>query len=155
MSSRNDSTLSRRSWSMRSNNSSRSSVSPPETKRLTGGTGVNVVYDSVGRTTFLAGLDLLVPRGTMVLFGQSSGPVPPIDPQILNTRGSVYLTRPSLAHYVLTREELLWRAGDVLAAVASGKLRIRIDRTYPLAQAVEAHRALESRATMGKVVLKT
>jgi NADPH2:quinone reductase len=125
-----------------------------EVRRFAAG-GVHVVYDSVGKTTFEKSLGCLRPRGTLALFGQSSGPVPPIDPQILNTRGSVYLTRPSLAHYMLTREELLWRAGDVLAAVASGKLRIRIDRTYPLAQAVEAHRALESRATMGKVLLKT
>jgi NADPH:quinone reductase len=125
-----------------------------EVRRFAAG-GVHVVYDSVGKTTFEKSLACLRPRGTLALFGQSSGPVPPIDPQILNTSGSVYLTRPSLAHYMLTREELLWRAGDVLAAVASGELRIRIDRTYPLAQAVEAHRALESRATIGKVVLKT
>ena len=89
----------------------------------------------------------------LALFGQSSGPVPPFDPGILNTKGSLYLTRPSLAHHVLTRDELLWRAGDVLNWVAAGKLKLRIYRTYPLADAAEAHRDLESRRTNGKLVL--
>jgi NADPH2:quinone reductase len=124
-----------------------------EVKRLTGGRGVDVVYDSVGRTTFDKSLACLRPRGTLALFGQSSGSVPPFDPQVLNTRGSVYLTRPSLAHYVLTREELLWRAGDVLTAVASGGLSLRIDRVYPLSDARSAHRDLESRRTVGKLLI--
>jgi len=124
-----------------------------EVKRLTGGRGVDVVYDSVGRTTFDRSLACLRPRGTLALFGQSSGSVPPFDPQVLNTRGSVYLTRPSLAHYVLTREELLWRAGDVLTAVASGGLSLRIDRVYPLSDARSAHRDLESRRTVGKLLI--
>jgi NADPH2:quinone reductase len=122
-------------------------------KQLTGGRGVDVVYDSVGKTTFDKSLNCLRPRGTMVLFGQSSGAVPPVDPNILNPKGSLYLTRPSLAHYVLSREELLWRSGEVLTAVASGALRLRIDRSYPLAQAGDAHRALEGRATAGKLLL--
>jgi NADPH:quinone reductase len=98
-------------------------------------------------------LNCLRPRGMMVLFGQSGGKVPPIDPTILNTKGSLFLTRPTLAHYCATREELLWRAGDVLQWIASGKLKVTIDRTYPLAQAAQAHRDLESRATAGKVLL--
>jgi len=124
-----------------------------EVKRLTGGRGVDVVYDSVGKTTFDKSLNCLRPRGLLALFGQSSGPVPPFDPAILNAKGSLFLTRPSLGHYVLTREELLWRAGDVLNWVASGKLKLRIDRTYPLEEAAAAHRDLESRKTAGKLVL--
>jgi len=124
-----------------------------EVKRLTGGKGVDVIYDSVGKSTFLKGLDLLRPRGTMALFGQSSGSVDPIDPNILNPKGSLFLTRPSLAHYVLTREELLWRAGDVLGWIASGKLKLRIDKTYSLADAAQAHRDLEGRKTAGKLLL--
>ena len=124
-----------------------------ETRRLTDGRGVHVVYDSVGRTTFEKSLACLRPRGMLALFGQSSGPVAPLDPQVLNTRGSVFLTRPSLAHYVLTRDELMWRAGDVLNGVASGALKLRIDRTYPLAEAAQAHRDLESRKTIGKLLL--
>jgi len=124
-----------------------------EVKRLTGGRGVDVVYDSVGKTTFEKSLNSLRPRGLLALFGQSSGPVPPFDPSILNAKGSLFLTRPSLAHYVLTRQELLWRAGDVLSWVASGKLKLRIDRTYPLAEAAAAHRDLESRKTAGKLLL--
>jgi NADPH2:quinone reductase len=126
-----------------------------EVKRLTGGSGVPVVYDSVGKTTFEKSLACLRPRGMLVLFGQSSGPVEPFDPQILNARGSVYLTRPSLTHYMLTRDELLWRAGDVLNAVASGTLRLRIEKTYPLADAAAAHRDLQSRKTIGKLLLLT
>jgi len=124
-----------------------------EVKRLTGGRGVDVVYDSVGAPTYMQGLNCLRPRGMMVLFGQSGGKVPPIDPTILNTKGSLFLTRPTLAHYCATREELLSRAGDVLQWIASGKLKVTIDRTYPLAQAAQAHRDLESRATAGKVLL--
>src|ERR1019366_10548449 len=124
-----------------------------ETRRLTNGRGVDVVYDSVGRTTFDKSLGSLRTRGTMALFGQSSGPVPPFDPNILNGKGSLYLTRPSLGFYVQTREELLWRAGDVLDWVASGKLKLRIDRTYPLEEAAAAHHDLESRKTAGKLVL--
>jgi NADPH:quinone reductase len=124
-----------------------------DVRRLTDQQGVHVVYDSVGQTTFDKSLGCLRRRGMLVLFGQSSGPVRPLDPQVLNTRGSVYLTRPSLAHYLQDREELLWRAGDVLDAVASGRLRLHIDRTYPLADAASAHRDLESRRTTGKLLL--
>ncbi len=126
---------------------------PDAVRRLTGGAGVHVVYDSVGRTTFDGSLACLRPRGYMVLFGQSSGAVPPFDPQILNAKGSLFLTRPSLGHYLLTRDELLWRAGDLFAWMASGELSVRIDSTYPLADAAEAHRALASRATSGKLLL--
>jgi NADPH:quinone reductase len=124
-----------------------------EVKRLTGGRGVDVVYDSVGATTFAKSLGCLRPRGLLALFGQSSGPVPPIDPNILNPKGSLFLTRPSLAHHCLTRDELLWRAGDVLGWVASGDLKLRVDHAYPLAEAAEAHRDLESRKTSGKLLL--
>ena len=124
-----------------------------EVKRLTGGTGVNAIFDSVGESTFLKGLNVIRPRGTMVLFGQSSGPVAPLDPNILNPKGSLYLTRPSLGHYTATTEELDWRAGDVLKWVGTGKLHLRIDRTYPLADAAQAHRDLESRKTAGKLLL--
>lgn len=121
---------------------------------LTNGAGVAVIYDSVGRTTFEVGLRCLVRRGMMVLFGQSSGPVAPLDPQVLNQRGSLFLTRPTLGHYVETRAELEQRAGEVLGWVQDGTLTVRIDRTIPLSQAAEAHRALESRATAGKVLLR-
>jgi NADPH2:quinone reductase len=124
-----------------------------EVKRLTNGRGVDVVYDSVGKTTFEKSLNSLRPRGTLALFGQSSGPVPPLDPSILNTKGSLYLTRPSLGHYLLTRDELLWRSGDVFQWIAAGKLKVNIDRTYPLAEAAAAHRALEGRHTTGKLLL--
>ncbi len=124
-----------------------------EVRRLTGGRGADVVYDSVGATTFAKSLSSLRPRGMLALFGQSSGPVPPFDPNILNAKGSLFLTRPSLAHHLLTREELLWRAGDVLGWVASGELRIRVDRVHPLSEAAEAHRALEARHTAGKLLL--
>jgi len=126
-----------------------------ETKRLTGGRGVDVVYDSVGATTFMKSLGSLRPRGLLALFGQSSGPVPAFDPNILNTKGSLFLTRPSLAHHCLTRGELLWRAGDVPGWVASGELKLRVDRAYPLADAPEAHRDLEARKTAGKLLLLT
>jgi NADPH:quinone reductase len=124
-----------------------------EVKRLTNKRGVDVVYDSVGATTFEKSLNSLRPRGLMALFGQSSGTVPPFDPNILNGKGSLFLTRPSLAHHCLTREELLWRAGDVLGWVASGKLKIRIDGVYPLSQAAQAQMALAGRKTAGKLLL--
>jgi NADPH2:quinone reductase len=124
-----------------------------ETKRLTGGSGLEVVYDSVGKTTFDKGLNVLVRRGMMVLCGQSSGPVPPFDLQVLNQKGSLYVTRPTLGHYTATREELLARANDVLGWVAGGWLKVRIDREYPLADAAAAQRALESRKTTGKLLL--
>src|ERR1035441_4137354 len=117
-----------------------------EVKRITAGRGVDVVYDSVGKTTFDKSLNCLRPRGLLALFGQSSGPVPPFDPGILNARGSLFLTRPSLGYYVATREELLWRAGDVLGWLDSGKLKLRIDHTYPLADAARAHRDQIGRA---------
>ena len=125
-----------------------------EVKRITGGVGVQVVYDSVGATTFVKGLDCLAPRGMMVLFGQSSGPVDPIDPQQLNARGSLFLTRPTLGHYVATPAELRWRAGEVLGWIRDGSLRLRVDREVPLARAGMAHRALEARETTGKVLLQ-
>ncbi|MGB9456405.1 MAG: quinone oxidoreductase [Bryobacteraceae bacterium] len=124
-----------------------------EVKRLTKSQGVDVVYDSVARTTFEQSLNSLRPRGLLALFGQSSGPIPPFDPAILNAKGSLFLTRPSLGHYVATREELLWRAGDVLGWIEAGKLRLRIGGAYPLASAAQAHRDLEGRATTGKLVL--
>ncbi|MGH7853243.1 MAG: quinone oxidoreductase family protein [Candidatus Binatia bacterium] len=124
-----------------------------EVKRLTGGAGVDVVYDSVGATTFEKSLDCLRPRGYLALFGQSSGPVPPIDPAKLASKGSLFLTRPSLPHYILNRAELLKRAGDLFRWTASGALKLRIDKVLPLSEAAEAHRLLESRKTTGKVVL--
>ncbi len=125
-----------------------------EVKRINQGAGVAVVYDSVGKTTFEKSLRCLAPRGMMVLFGASSGPVPSFDPQVLNRLGSLFLTRPTLAHYTATRTELLERAGDVLGLVRKGQLKVRIGTEFPLAQAAEAHRALESRSTTGKVVLR-
>jgi NADPH:quinone reductase len=125
-----------------------------EVRRMTDGSGVEAVYDSVGRTTFDKSMNCLKPRGTLALFGASSGPVLPIDPLVLSTKGSLYLTRPTLAHYALGRSELLARAGDVLGWVAAGELKLRIERTYPLAEAAEAHRDLESRATSGKLILE-
>lgn len=124
-----------------------------EARRLTNGRGVRVVYDSVGRTTFDRSLDALASRGTMVLFGQSSGPVPPFDPQVLNRKGSLFLTRPTLGHHVATREELVARANELLGWVADGSLRVRVGAAYPLGAAAEAHRALEARETTGKVLL--
>ena len=125
-----------------------------ETKRITGGHGLQVVYDSVGKTTFLAGLDVLAPRGTMALFGQSSGPVAPVDPQVLNQKGSLFLTRPTLAHYTATRDELLWRAKELFDWISRGELSVRIGGEYALADVADAHRALEGRQTTGKVVLR-
>ena len=124
-----------------------------EVKRLTGGRGVDVVYDSVGQSTFAKSLGSLGPRGLLVLFGQSSGAVPPVDLGILNTGGSLFVTRPSLGHYVATRDELVWRASDVLGWIGAGRLKLRIDRTYPLAEAAQAHRELEGRRTTGKLLL--
>ncbi|HKC62496.1 MAG TPA: quinone oxidoreductase [Pyrinomonadaceae bacterium] len=124
-----------------------------EIKRATDGRGVQVVYDSVGKTTFTKSLKSLAPRGLLALFGQSSGPVPPFDAALLAQGGSLYLTRPSLVHYTLTREELLWRAGDVLNWVSTGELKLRIGKTFPLRDAAEAHRQLEGRETTGKVLL--
>ena len=124
-----------------------------EVKRLTSGKGVQVVYDAVGKTTFEKGLSCLAPRGTMVLYGQSSGPIGVFDPQILSAKGSVFLTRPSLFHHIATREELLARAGDVLGWIRDGKLRLRTEFEFPLKEAAEAHRALEGRKTTGKVLL--
>jgi len=124
-----------------------------ETSRITGGEGVDVVYDSVGKDTFDGGLDCLKPRGYMVLFGASSGPVPPVDPQALNSKGSLFLTRPSLARHTLTREELLWRAESILSWIGNNSLEVRIGGTYPLSEAAQAHRDLEARKTTGKLIL--
>jgi len=120
---------------------------------VTGGLGVPVVYDGVGRDTFDTSLGSLRRRGMMVLYGASSGPVPPVDPQRLNSGGSLFLTRPTLGHYVATRDELLWRAGELFTAVVDGRLSVRIGATYPLAEARTAHEALEGRRTTGKVLL--
>lgn len=122
-------------------------------KELNGGKGIEVVYDGVGKDTFEGSLNVLRPRGMMVLFGQSSGPVPPFDPQTLNARGSLFLTRPSLGFYTLDREELLWRAGDLFGWIRDGKLKLRIGGTYPLSEAEQAHRDLAGRGTTGKLLL--
>jgi NADPH2:quinone reductase len=124
-----------------------------ETKRLTGGKGVDVVYDSVGVTTFDHSLNCLRPRGYMVLYGQSSGPVPPLDPQVLNAKGALFLTRPTLAPYIATREELMERAYDLFGWLAAGKLEVRVDTTFPLDKAADAQKYLEDRKTKGKVLL--
>jgi len=124
-----------------------------ETKRLTGGKGVHVVYDGVGKSTFEKGLNVLRPRGYMVLFGGASGPVSPFDPIVLSQKGSLFVTRPSLIHYVALREELEQRSGDVFAAIAAGKLKLRISKTYKLEEAQQAHRDLEGRKTTGKILL--
>lgn len=126
---------------------------PVTVRRLTDGAGVRAVYDSVGRDTFDASLASLRPRGTLVLFGASSGPVPPVDPQRLNSAGSVYLTRPSIGAYTATREELLGRTDELFALVRDGRLSVRVGATYPLRDAAQAHRALEGRRTTGKVLL--
>ena len=124
-----------------------------EVLRLTAGHGVDVVYDSVGKDTFEPGLTVIRPRGMMVLFGQSSGAVPPLDPQTLNARGSLFLTRPSLGFYTATKEELRMRAAAVFEGIAAGWLTIRVDRSLPLADAALAHDALAGRATRGKLLL--
>lgn len=126
-----------------------------EVKRLTQGRGVDVVYDGVGKSTFEGSLDCLRPRGMMVLFGQSSGPVPKIDLQILNQRGSLYVTRPTLGHYLLDRAELDWRAREVFGWRMEGKLQVFFDRSYTLDQAAEAHHDLERRRSLGKLILTT
>lgn len=125
----------------------------PRVKALTGGAGVDVVYDSVGKTTFDASLASLRPRGMLISFGQSSGPVPPLEPLALSRGGSLFLTRPTLAHYIATREELLARASDLFDWVLSGALKVRIGAVFPLQEAAQAQRALEGRLTTGKVLL--
>ncbi len=124
-----------------------------ETKRLTDGKGLEVVYDSVGKTTFEQGLNVLRPRGYMVLFGGSSGAVPPFDPILLSQKGSLFVTRPSLAHYAITREELEMRAGALFGMIVAGKLKLRIAHSYPLQDAAQAHLDLEGRQTTGKLLL--
>jgi NADPH2:quinone reductase len=124
-----------------------------EVRRVTGGAGVHVNYDGVGASTFDKGLNCLRPRGLMVLYGQASGPVPPLDLQILNARGSLFVTRPSLNHHIASREELLERAGDVLGWIRDRKIKLRLEHQLPLAEAAEAHRALEGRRTTGKILL--
>ncbi len=124
-----------------------------ECRRLTDGRGVDVVYDGVGRSTFDKSLDSLRVRGMLVLFGAASGPVPPFDPAILNAKGSLFLTRPGLAHYIAAREELAWRAAELFGLLERGALTVRIDATFPLERAADAHRALEGRQTTGKLLL--
>jgi NADPH2:quinone reductase len=124
-----------------------------ETKRLTGGRGVDVVYDSVAKTTFEKGLNVLRPRGMMVLYGGSSGPVPPFDLILLSQKGSLFLTRPTLNHYIATADELQKRAAAVFGLIASGKVRLRVEHTYPLVEARRAHADLEGRKTTGKLLL--
>ncbi len=126
----------------------------PEVKRLTGGKGVDVVYDSVGKTTFDGSLNCLRPRGMLVLFGASSGPVPPFDLIQLSSKGSLFITRPTMWHYIATREELEWRAGDVLRWAAKGELKLRTEHIYPLAEAAQAQTDLEDRKTTGKILLE-
>jgi NADPH2:quinone reductase len=122
-------------------------------KRLTNGKGVNVVYDSVGQSTFAKSLNCLAPRGMLVLFGQSSGPVAPFDPQVLSQKGSLFLTRPTLVNYIATRADLQQRAGDLIGWIAAGRLKLRMKFEFSLRDAAEAHRALEGRKTTGKVLL--
>ncbi|HYE90617.1 MAG TPA: quinone oxidoreductase, partial [Terriglobales bacterium] len=124
-----------------------------EVKRLTNGKGLNVVYDAVGKDTFDKGFDVLQPRGMMVLYGQSSGPVGPFDLQVLNAKGSIFVTRPSLNHHIITRDELLQRAGEIGGWIRDGKLKLRMEFEYPMKDAAEAHRALEGRKTTGKILL--
>lgn len=126
-----------------------------EVRRLTGGAGVQAVYDSVGKTTFERSLNCLRPLGYMVLYGGSSGPAPAIDPMELSKRGSIFLTRPTLFHYIAERSELLRRAGEVFAWMERGELHVRIERSYPMAEAAAAHRDLEARKTTGKLLLTT
>lgn len=125
-----------------------------EAKRMTGGRGVDVVYDSVGAATFLKSLDSLRPRGMLVSFGNASGPAPAVEPLLLSQKGSLFLTRPTLFHYAATPEELQWRAGEVLNWIEAGRLKINIHRTYDLAEAAQAHLDIESRVTSGKLLLK-
>ncbi len=125
-----------------------------ETRRLTEGKGVHVVYDGVGKATFDKDLEVLRPRGYLVLFGGSSGAVPPFDLIKLSQKGSLYITRPTLGHYTATREELEWRAGEVMQMIVAGDLNLRIHKVYPLSEAEQAHRDLEGRKTTGKLLLK-
>jgi NADPH2:quinone reductase len=125
-----------------------------EIKRLTGGRGVEVVYDGVGQATFLKGFDCLKPRGMLVAFGNASGPAAPFDPLLLSQKGSLYVTRPTLFTYIASREELEWRTSDLFRWIGEGKLKINIDKIYPLAEAAQAHRDLEGRKTTGKLLLK-
>jgi NADPH2:quinone reductase len=122
-------------------------------RSFTNGRGVDVVYDSVGVSTFEDSLNSLRPRGYLVLYGQSSGPIAPFSPGILSAKGSLFLTRPTLAHYIATRDELDWRAKDLFGWLAAGELTLRVDRTYPLSEVAAAHRALEGRETAGKILL--
>jgi NADPH2:quinone reductase len=126
----------------------------PEVKRLTGGKGVDVVYDSVGKTTFESSLNCLRPRGMLALFGASSGPVPPFDLIQLSSKGSLFITRPTMWHYIATRAELEWRSGDVLGWAAKGELKLRTEHIYPLTEAAQAHTDLEERKTTGKILLE-
>lgn len=125
----------------------------PRVRELTAGRGVDVVYDSVGKDTWEGSLDSLRPRGMLVSFGNASGPVPPISPLVLSAKGSLFLTRPTLWHYLATPEELAWRAGDLFTWMANGDLQVRVDRRFSLADAADAHRALEGRETAGKVLI--
>jgi NADPH:quinone reductase len=125
-----------------------------EVKRLTGGKGVEVIYDGVGQATLLKGFDCLKPRGMMVAFGQSSGPAAPIDVLLLSQKGSLYVTRPTLFTYIASREDLEWRSSDLFRWIGEGKLKINIDKIYPLAEAAQAHRDIEGRKTTGKLLLK-
>ena len=125
----------------------------PEVKRLTGGKGVEVVYDGVGKATFEKNLNVMKLRGMLVLYGMSSGPVPPVDPAKLSEKGSLYMARTTLAHFTATREELLARTSDLFSMIAAGKLKLRIAKTYPLAEAAQAHRDLEARKMAGKLLL--
>lgn len=125
----------------------------PRVRELTGGRGVDVVYDSVGKDTWEGSLDSLRPRGMMVSFGNASGAVPPVSPLVLSTKGSLFLTRPTLWHYLQTREEFEWRAGELLSWIAAGELQVRVDRRFAMANAADAHIALQSRQTAGKVLL--
>jgi NADPH2:quinone reductase len=124
-----------------------------EVKKLTNGRGVDVVYDSVGKDTFEKSLDCLRPRGMLALFGFSSGPVAPFDPAVLGAKGSLFLTRPGLNQYIATRDELVARADDLFAWLATGKIEVTIDREWPLEDAARAHEALEGRSTAGKLLL--
>ncbi len=125
----------------------------PEVKRLTGGKGVDVVYDGVGKATFERNLNVMKPRGMLVLYGMSSGPVPPVDPAKLSEKGSLYMARTTLAHFTATREELLARTSDLFRLIADGKLKLLIAKKYPLAEAAQAHRDMEARRMAGKLLL--
>jgi len=124
-----------------------------ETKRLTEGKGVHVIYDGVGKTTFDKDLNLMRPRGYLVLFGAASGPVPPFDPILLSQKGSIFVTRPTLGHYAASRDELEWRSREVFEQITAGKLKLRIGHVYKLSDAAQAHRDLEGRKTTGKLLL--